>query len=135
MANILVKDAYNKTIYIGARGSGTADDPYVTQQDNLIMNTSLPLPTGASTEATVSSIKSLNEMSLGQRGHTFVTTNTSQTGSWVAIQVVENAYFTSLTCANTTVPAINVALPVGFILYGNITAFTLSYGKVIAYKS
>lgn len=140
MANIITKDSQGKSIYLKATGTGSNSDPHVTQQDVTVLNNvtvnanSLPLPQGAATEQTTSSIKSLNEAALGQKGHTLVTNSNSQTGTWIAIQIVEAAMFTSLTCANTTTPAINVELPVGFILYGNITAFTLANGKVIAYK-
>ncbi|MBD2196626.1 MULTISPECIES: hypothetical protein [Calothrix] len=134
MANIIVKDAFNKNVYLKASGTGTIDDPYVTQQDNTIINTSLPLPLNAATESTASDIRSFNEMSLGQRGHTLVTSTLPQSGSWVAIQIIEAASFVAMTCANTSTPAVGVELPTGFILYGNISAFTLEYGKVIAYK-
>jgi hypothetical protein len=134
MANILIKDAFGKNIYMKATGSGTIDDPYVTQQDNTIINSSLPLPLNAATETTTSDIKSYSEMSLGQRGHTLVTSTLLQNGSWAAIQVIEAAVFNSLTCANTTAPAIGVEIPTGVIIYGNISSFALEYGKVIAYK-
>lgn len=134
MANIQVKDVFGNIVNIKASGTGTSNDPYVPEQDINLKNTTLPLPNGASTENTVSSIKNLNEVSLGQKGHTLVTNTNPQTGSWVAIQVVEPATLTSLTCASTTEPTINVELPTGFILYGAISAFTLGTGKVIAYK-
>lgn len=134
MSNIVVKDSFGNNVYLQATGTGTNNDPFIPQQGVTVSNITLPLPTGASTETTSSAIRSLTETSLGLKGHTFVNGTSPQGGQWNAIQVVEPAYFTSLTCANTTSPAINVGLPAGFILYGNITAFTLSYGKVIAYN-
>ncbi|KOP22824.1 hypothetical protein AMR41_29460 [Hapalosiphon sp. MRB220] len=134
MANIQVKDVFGNIVNIKASGTGTANDPYVPEQDINLKNTTLPLPNGASTETTVSSIKTLSEVSLGQKGHILATNTNPQTGSWAAIQVIEPATFSALTCASTTEPAINVELPTGFILYGSITAFTLGSGKVIAYK-
>jgi len=133
MANIVVKDSFGNNVYLKATGSGTDADPYIGQQSVNVVSTSLPLPTGASTEATVGSINTLTQTSLGRNGHAFITSTSPQAGSWAAIQVVQPVYFTSLTCAGTTSPAVNVALPAGFILYGHITAFTMSYGQVIAY--
>ncbi|AFY49023.1 hypothetical protein Nos7524_3223 [Nostoc sp. PCC 7524] len=130
MTNIQVKDGLGKNIYLKATGTGTLADPYITEQRVTITNEPFPL----ATETTVDSIKTLNEVSLGQKGHTFVDTTSPQTGLWVAIQILELARFSNLTCSDTTSPAVNVNLPIGFVLYGNITAFTLSYGKVIAYK-
>ncbi|MBD2168075.1 hypothetical protein H6G04_27190 [Calothrix membranacea FACHB-236] len=134
MANIQVKDAFGRNVYMRATGSGTADDPYITEQNNTIINTNLPLPLGASTETTLSGVKTLNEVSLGKKGHALVTSTLPQPGTWAAIQVIEAASFSVLTCADTTSPAINVELPSGFVLYGDITNFALEYGKVIAYK-
>ncbi|BAY23701.1 hypothetical protein NIES2100_34930 [Calothrix sp. NIES-2100] len=134
MANIPIKDVFGRTIYMKATGSGTVDDPYITEQNNTIINDNLPLPFGASTEETQSNIKTLTEVSLGKKGHALITSTLPQPGTWVAIQVIEAATFSTLTCASTTFPAINVELPAGFVLYGDISNFALSAGKVIAYK-
>lgn len=134
MPNIQVKDSFGRNVFIKATGSGSENDPYIPTQEVTILNETLPLAAGAATNQAVNDVKLLSEISLGQLGHTLVTNTADQTGSWSAIQVVETANFASLTCAYTSSPAINIELPVGFILYGNITAFKLIYGKVIAYK-
>lgn len=134
MPNLQVKNSFGQNIFIKAVGSGTTNDPYIPVQQISIVDTLLPPITGAATENTLATVKTLGQEALGQLGHNFITATTPQTGLWVAIQIVTNATLTSLTCYNTAAPAINVELPTGFILYGNITGFTLSYGAVIAYK-
>ena len=84
--------------------------------------------------------------SLGQYGSVIKTGTTTQTPTagkiWVAIQVINNAKFNTLTdqgldtsggnLANTT-SANAVEIPAGVTLYGRFTSFKLHYGVVVAY--
>lgn len=71
----------------------------------------------------------------GAAGCHIETGTTAVTGNFVAIEVIEAATFTTLTIANQSGDSpTGFAWPVGGpIIKGNITAFTLSSGKVIAY--
>ncbi len=71
----------------------------------------------------------------GASGCYIETGTTAVTGNFVAIEVIEAATFTTLTIANQSGDApTGFAWPVGSVIRGNITAFTLSSGKVIAYN-
>lgn len=72
---------------------------------------------------------------VGQYGGV-VTTNTSPvTGQFCAIQILEDATFSAFTEAGFTGQAMTgFALPAGSVIVGNITAYTLSSGKVRAYQ-
>lgn len=73
---------------------------------------------------------------LGQRGFVYVGDTTATTGNFAAIQVVADAVFSSLTALNSTVGGLaGATLYAGTIIYGPFTAFTLTSGKVIAYKA
>lgn len=72
---------------------------------------------------------------LGQNGFTSVSA-TSWTGQAHALQVITDTVFTSLTCANSTVASmLNVTIPAGTLILGEVTAFTLSSGLVNAYNA
>jgi len=77
--------------------------------------------------------------SLGQRGFVFTDASyVSVTGNFVAIQMIEDTIFYSLTALNSTVGNLatsSVTLPAGTIIYGPFTGYTLVGGKVIAYKA
>ena len=70
----------------------------------------------------------------GQAGVT-VTTNTSAvTGSFTAIQVLEDATFSLFTETGATGQDMTgFVVPAGVTLFGRITAYTLASGKVRAY--
>lgn len=70
----------------------------------------------------------------GQAGVT-VTTNTSAvTGRFTAIQVLEDATFSAFTETGATGQAMTgFVVPAGVTLFGRITAYTLTSGKVRAY--
>lgn len=70
----------------------------------------------------------------GQAGVT-VTTNTSPvTGSFTAIQVLEDATFSAFLELGATGQAMTgFVIPAGVTLFGRITAYTLASGKVRAY--
>ena len=96
-------------------------------------------------------ISSLNKLTvveaqnaaLGQAGGKFISDQAVHSGSFVAIQCIEDTVFNALTPADTTngygVGAANgdtlasVTLPAGMTIYGRWTAFTLASGKIIAY--
>jgi hypothetical protein len=75
--------------------------------------------------------------SLGQNGWTLVTGTSANTDGYNAIMVVESAVFSAIVGTGITSTGIGsvAALPVGFVIFGNITSFTLTSGKVIAYLS
>jgi fructose-1,6-bisphosphatase len=54
------------------------------------------------------------------------------TGSWFAIQALEDTTFSAVSSDITSLPN-GLVLAAGTIIYGNFTAFTLASGKVIAY--
>lgn len=66
-----------------------------------------------------------------------VTTNTGAvTDSFYAVQILEDATFSAFTETGATGQAMTgFAVPAGVVLYGNITGYTLTSGKVRAYKA
>jgi len=75
-------------------------------------------------------------VSLGQRGFVYVADTTATPGNFAAIQIIADTIFSSLTALNSTVGGLaGVTLTAGTIIYGPFTAFTLTSGKVIAYKA
>ena len=84
---------------------------------------------------TAGQVKSLKDTTMGANGSKRITTTdatTPDTGFvFVAIQVTEDAVFTTLTgnMANTTA----LTLSAGLVIYGRFTSITLTSGKVIAY--
>lgn len=64
-----------------------------------------------------------------------VTTNTAAvTGSFYAVQVLEDATFSAFTESDASGQSMTgFAIPAGVTLYGNITGYTLTSGKVRAY--
>lgn len=64
---------------------------------------------------------------------TIVTNTAAVTGEFTAITAISDAVFTSLTRANTTGSLGSVPLPAGLTIFGDITAFQLASGAVIAY--
>ena len=77
-------------------------------------------------------------VSLGQRGFVYVGDTSATTGNFVAIQVIADAVFFALTALNSTVGGLagaSLSLTAGTVIYGPFTSFTLTSGKVIAYKA
>lgn len=70
-------------------------------------------------------------------GAVFENGTTAITGqNFHAIAALEDTIFASLVSSNWTGdPLTSMPLPKGMTIYGNFTAFTLTSGKVIAYKS
>lgn len=65
-----------------------------------------------------------------------VSTGTTQvTGNICAIQVLEDATFSEFTEVNATGSMVGITVPAGVTLYGDINSYTLTSGKVRAYKS
>lgn len=73
--------------------------------------------------------------SFGTNGAIYESGTTAVTGTFCAITALEATVFSLLTVENwggdTTA---NLPLPAGATLFGRVSAFTLSSGKVIAYK-
>ena len=75
-------------------------------------------------------------VSLGQRGFVYVGDTTATTGNFAAIQILADAVFSALSALNSTVGGlVGATLTAGTIIYGPFTSFTLTSGKVIAYKA
>ena len=75
-------------------------------------------------------------VSLGQRGFVYVGDTTATPGNFAAIQILADAVFFSLTALYSTVGGLaGITLSAGTVIYGPFTAFTLTSGKVIAYKA
>ena len=67
----------------------------------------------------------------GQQGIVTETGTTAVTGNFRAIQVLADATFTTFTESGAGGDAMTgFSIPAGTVLYGRITAFTLSAGKV-----
>ena len=83
---------------------------------------------------TVNQLRNMDETAAA--GVVVETGTTSITGEFVAVQVLEDATFTVFTETGATGDAMTgFAVSAGTVLYGKITAFTLSSGKVRAYKA
>jgi hypothetical protein len=75
-------------------------------------------------------------VSLGQRGFIYVGDTTETPGNFAAIQVLSDSVFSSLSALSSTIGGlVGITLTAGTIIYGPFTAFTLTSGKVIAYKA
>ncbi len=78
--------------------------------------------------------ESLNA-ALGQNG--IVNMSTSGTvfnGNWVALQIVNDTTFTTLTESNSTGSLTGVSIPSGIVLFGQFSSVNFSSGKVRAYN-
>ena len=77
----------------------------------------------------------IEKQSFGQEGATFKSSG-SASGEFCAITMVEDTVFSSLTWAELDGDTITgVTFSAGFTIYGQITAFELTSGKVLAYKA
>jgi len=76
-----------------------------------------------------------SSLALGQYGATYATTGTTS-GSYGAIQALEAATL-NVTASNwgDGSPVSSVPVPVGVTIFGNISSFTVTAGKVLAYKN
>lgn len=78
----------------------------------------------------------IEKQSFGQEGATFESGTTAISGEFCAISMVEDTVFSAFTWAELDGDTItSVTFPAGFTIYGQITAFTLTSGKVLAYKA
>jgi len=93
----------------------------------------MPIPVR---EQSIEGIANDTSLSLGQGGAVYVTDTTQTGGNFGAIQAVETAVISTLTSGNwTPSPATAIPLPAGVTIFGNFTSFTLTSGKVIAYRN
>lgn len=70
----------------------------------------------------------------GEAGVRVTTGTGAQAGAWSAIQVLEDATFTTLTETGAAGDAMTgFVVPAGVVLKGAFTAYTLASGKVRAY--
>ena len=77
----------------------------------------------------------IEKQSFGQEGATFKSSG-SASGEFCAITMVEDTVFSALTWPELDGDTITgVTFSAGFTIYGQITAFELSSGKVLAYKA
>tara|TARA_B100001063_G_scaffold191966_1_gene183048 strand:- start:1250 stop:1498 length:249 start_codon:yes stop_codon:yes gene_type:complete len=75
----------------------------------------------------------IDKQSFGQSGATVVTNTAATAGDFCAIQVLEEVNFSAITWPELTGTLTGFAIPAGTVIYGQITAFTLASGKVLAY--
>lgn len=75
----------------------------------------------------------LTSVSMGQKGVEYAT-GAGAAGPWMAINMVTSTAFSTLTIGDSTGTLTSVTFPAGSWIYGNITAFTVSSGSVLAYK-
>jgi len=65
-----------------------------------------------------------------------VSTGTAQAvGPFRAVQIIEDCVFSEFTEVDFVGSMVGVLVPAGLTLFGNITTYTLSSGKVRAYKA
>ncbi len=75
----------------------------------------------------------IEKQSFGQNGAVCVTSG-SASGDFCAIQVLAEANFSAITWPELTGTLTGIAIPAGTVIYGQITAFTLDSGTVLAYN-
>ena len=74
---------------------------------------------------------------LGQAGSVFIDDTAIHTGLFVAIAAIEDSVVDVSDCtniANTMTDAADFTIPAGMTIYGSFEYFSLTSGKVIAYK-
>jgi hypothetical protein len=74
-------------------------------------------------------------LSLGQGGAVYVSDTTQTNGNFGAIQAVADTVFSALVAGNWTGTTASLPLPAGATIFGNFTSFTLTSGKVVAYRN
>lgn len=84
-----------------------------------------------------SDVEKDSSLSLGQFGAVYESGTTAIAGqSFGAIQVLADATFSSLTATDWSGDSLaNLAVPAGMTIFGDFTGFTLSSGRVVAYKN
>lgn len=92
----------------------------------------MPIPVR---DQSIEGIASDTSLSLGQGGAVYVSDTTQTNGNFGAIQAVADAVFTALVSGNWTGTTTDIPLPAGVTIFGNFTSFTLTSGKVIAYRN
>jgi hypothetical protein len=80
-----------------------------------------------------------NKITNGLSGGNYIADTTLRNGDWLAVQVLADAKFHTLTgniadIANTTDASAPV-IPAGTILFGKFTALDLHSGRIIAYTA
>jgi hypothetical protein len=80
-----------------------------------------------------------NKITNGLSGGIYIADTTARTGDWLAIQVLADAKFHTLTgniadIANATDASAPV-IPAGTILFGKFTAIDLHSGRIVAYTA
>jgi hypothetical protein len=80
-----------------------------------------------------------NKITNGLSGGNYIADTTLRNGDWLAVQVLADAKFHTLTgniadIANTTDGSAPV-IPAGTILFGKFTAIDLHSGRIIAYTA
>lgn len=75
------------------------------------------------------------QTTLGTLGATHESGTTAVTGAFGAIQALADTVFSVLTASDWTGDSTaSMPLPAGAIIYGQFTAFTLTSGRVVAYR-
>lgn len=91
---------------------------------------------GGSGGATEETLGDFRDMALGRNGAIYVTGTTAQAGVFCAVSALSDAVIASMTAPGIGGAALaDIPLPAGMSIYGAITAFTLTSGKVVAYKA
>ena len=80
-----------------------------------------------------------NKITNGLSGGNYIADTTARTGDWLAVQVLADAKFHTLTgniadIANATEASAPV-IPAGTVLFGKFTAIDLHSGRIIAYTA
>jgi hypothetical protein len=80
-----------------------------------------------------------NKITNGLSGGNYIADTTARTGDWLAIQVLADAKFVTLTgnladIANATEASAPV-IPAGTVLFGKFSAIDLHSGRIIAYTA
>ena len=86
-------------------------------------------------DRSIEGIAKYTSLSLGQGGAVYVSDTTQTDGNFGAIQAVADAVFSALVSGNWTGTTTDIPVPAGVTIFGNFTSFTLTSGKVIAYKN
>lgn len=76
----------------------------------------------------------IDKQSFGQAGATYVTDSGSATGDFCALQCLTDTAFTSVTWPELTGTFPTATIAAGTVIYGQISAFTVGSGSVLAYK-
>jgi len=92
----------------------------------------MPIP---ASDQSIEGVARDTSLSLGQGGAVYVTDTTQTNGNFGAIQAVADTVFSALVAGNWTGTTANLPLPAGATIFGNFTSFTLTSGKVVAYRN